>query len=98
MSQAVRQLDLEGIEPAPIEAGIIVPHEWAYGPDYSQYGFAADRLYQYAPGNILNYKTDEQGQMVLMQSWLSAFILCREAGIHVGFPREYDDWLEVPLC
>jgi len=36
MSQVVRQLDLEGIEPAPIEAGIIVPHEWAHGPDYSQ--------------------------------------------------------------
>lgn len=97
MSQVVRQLDLEGIEPAPIEAGIIAPHEWAHGPDYSQYGFAADRLYQYAPGNILSYKTDEQGQMLLMQSWLSTFILCREAGIHVGFPREYDDWSEAPL-
>lgn len=97
MSQVVRQLDLEGIEPAPIEAGIIAPHEWAHGPDYSQYGFAADRLYQYAPGNILSYKTDEQGQRVLMQSWLSTFILCREAGIHVGFPREYDDWSEAPL-
>jgi hypothetical protein len=32
-----------------------------------------------------------------MHSWLSAFILCREAGIHAGFPREYDDWSEVPL-
>jgi endo-1,4-beta-mannosidase len=97
MSQVVRQLDLEGIEPAPVEAAVIVPHEWAYGPDYSQYGFPADRLYQYAPGNILNYRTDPQGQRVLMQSWLSTFILCRQAGIHVGFPREYDGWSEVAL-
>ena len=97
MSQVLQQLDLEDVEPAPIEAGIIVPHEWAYGPDYSQYGFPADSLYQYTPKNILDYRTDQHGQQVLIQSWLSTFILCRQAGIHVGFPREYDDWSEVPL-
>jgi len=97
MSQVLQQLDLEGIEPAPIEAGIIVPHEWAHGPDYNQYGFPADRLYQYAPRNILNYRTDKHWQQVLIQSWLSTFILCRQVGIHVGFPREYDDWSEMPL-
>lgn len=97
MSQVLRQLDLEGVEPAPIEAGVIVPHEWAHGPDYSQYGFPADRLYQYAPRNILNYRTDPRGQRLSVQSWLSTFILCRQAGIHVGFPRECDDWSDVPL-
>jgi endo-1,4-beta-mannosidase len=97
VSQVLQQLDLEGIEPAPIEAGIIVPHEWAYGPDYSQYGFPGDSLYQYAPSNILNYRTDPSGQRSSVQSWLSSFILCRQAGIHVGFPREFDGWSEVPL-
>ena len=97
MSQVLRQLDLEGVEPAPLEAAVIVPHEWAHGPDYAQYGFPADRLYQYAPKNILDYQTDRRGQQVLMQSWLSSFVLCRQAGIHVGFPRECDDWSDVPL-
>jgi hypothetical protein len=32
-----------------------------------------------------------------MQSWLSTFILCRQAGIHVGFPRECDDWSDLSL-
>jgi len=97
MSQVLQQLDLEGVEPAPLEAGIVVPHEWAHGPDYNQYGFPADSLYQYAPKNILNYATDPHGQHVLVQSWLSIFILCRQAGLHVGFPRECGDWTEVPL-
>jgi hypothetical protein len=97
MSQVLRQLDLKGIEPAPIEAGIVVPHEWAVGPDYNQYGFPPDKLYQYAPENILNYRTDARGNRVLIQSWLSTFVLCREAGIHVGFPREADDWSQVQL-
>lgn len=97
MSQVVGQLDLNGIEPAPIEAGVIVPHEWAFGPDYNEYGFAQDKLYQYAPGNILDYRTDHDANRELTQSWLSTFILCRQAGIHVGFPRENDDWSALPL-
>jgi endo-1,4-beta-mannosidase len=97
MSQVVQQLDLNGVEPASLEAGIVVPHEWAYGPDYAQYGFAEDKLYQYSPGNILDYCTDHHANKELTQSWLSTFILCRQAGIHVGFPREYDDWSGLPL-
>ena len=100
MSRVLGQLDLEGIEPAPLEAGIVVPHEWAHGPDYAQYGFPAGTLYQYAPKSILEYgcaNTDHHAQRVLMHSWLSAFILCRQAGLHVGFPRECDDWSGVPL-
>jgi endo-1,4-beta-mannosidase len=97
MSQVLQQLDLEGVEPAPIEAGVIVPHEWACGPDYSQYGFPADSLYQYLPDNILHDRTDRQSQKVLIQSWLSTFILCRQAGLCVGFPREASGWSGVPL-
>jgi endo-1,4-beta-mannosidase len=98
MSQVVNQLDLTGVEPEPLQAGLIVPHEWAHGPDYSQYGFAQDKLYQYAPDNILDYRTDREGNRELIQSWLSTFILCRQAGVQVGFPREYDaGWLDLPL-
>ncbi|MCJ7739392.1 MAG: cellulase family glycosylhydrolase [Anaerolineae bacterium] len=97
ISQVVAQMDLQGIEPAPLEAGIIVPHEWAHGPDYAQYGFAQDQLYQYSPGNILDYHTDHAANTSLMQSWLSTFIMCGQAGIHAGFPRELDDWSGLPL-
>lgn len=92
MSQVLGQIDLEGVEPAPVEAGIVVPHEWAYGPDYRQYDFPADTLYQYTPQDIVNSERDRSGNQWAMQSWLSTFILCREAGIAVGFPREHDDW------
>ena len=97
MRQVVDQMSLDGIEPDLPNAGILVPHEWAYGPDYSQYGFPADRLYQYTPENILNYSTDENGNRQIMQSWLSTFILCRQASIQTGFPREYDDWSGLKL-
>ncbi len=85
-------LDLEGMEPAEEEAGIPVPHEWAHGSDYNEYGFPADSLYQYAPGNILEERTDEAGNARLMQAYLSAFILCRMAGLSAGFPRENGNW------
>lgn len=92
MRQVVDQIELNEVEPDIPNAGILVPHEWANGPDYSQYGFPADRLYQYTPENILNYHTDEDANRQIMQSWLSTFIMCRQAGIQAGFPREYDDW------
>jgi hypothetical protein len=86
-----------GVNWVPARAAMQWPYEWAHGPDYGQYGFPGDRLYQYVPQNILDYQTNRRGQQVLMQSWLSSFILCRQAGIHVGFPRECDDWPDVPL-
>jgi beta-galactosidase len=52
--KVVDQMDLANVEPAKDEAAILVPHEWANGSDYTQYGFPNNTLYQYSPGNILN--------------------------------------------
>ena len=91
--QVMDQLDLAGVEPAKEEAAILVPHEWAYGSDYTQYNFPADTAYQYSPGNILNEHTDQEANARIQQAWLSAYILCRQAGLLAGFPRELDkEW------
>ena len=100
----VAQLDLTGIEPAPAEAGIIVPYEWSkpHG-DFSHFGLTGPE--------IVPYTTTDEGANVSGQSqpnfseentwitgsWLSSFILARRAGLKADFPREYDDWQKRPL-
>lgn len=97
MRQMMDQLNLENINPAIDEAAILVSHEWAHGSDYTQYGFPGDTLYQYTPGDILNEQTNTDANARNMQSWLSTFILSRQAGLAVGFPREFDNWQEQKL-
>lgn len=97
LGQVLQQMDLEGVQPAPIEAGIVAAHEWSHGPDYARFGFPAGGPYQYLPQDVIKNRTDEHASRLLMQCWLSTFILCRQAGLHAGFPREYADWSQVPL-
>ena len=100
----VGRLDLAGIEPAPAAAGIIVPNEWSkpYG-DESRFGLAGPTIVPYT-------STDEGGAVAeqklpdfaeendwLTGSWLSSFILARQAGLKADFPREYSDWHSRPL-
>ena len=96
--KVVDQMDLTGIEPAKEEAAILVPHEWAHGSDYTQYGFPDNTLYQYAPGNILNEANDSEGNAKNQQAWLTTYILCRQAGITAAFPRELANWQDYPLA
>ena len=49
-----------------------MPHEWAYGSDYTQYGFPNNTLYQYAPGNILNEANDYEANAKNQQAWLTS--------------------------
>jgi endo-1,4-beta-mannosidase len=93
----VDQMKMEGIRPATAEAGVLVPHEWSHGPDYTQYGFPADTQYQYSPITILNNKTDVDANARINQAWLSAYILCHQAGLSLGFPRELANWQQYPL-
>lgn len=98
MSQILSQLNLDGIEPEPPQAGILAPHEWAHGLDYREYGFPPDTLYQYVPrDDILHHTTDAPAQEQLTQAWLSALILARQAALPVAFPRENDAWTALPL-
>jgi endo-1,4-beta-mannosidase len=96
-SRVLQHIDFEQVAPPVPEAGIIVPHEWAHGPDYSQYGLSADLPSQYTASDILSGEKDRFGNQLTLKSWLASFILCRQAGIAVSFPRELDDWSKLRL-
>jgi endo-1,4-beta-mannosidase len=102
--KTVGRLDLAGVAPAPAEAGILVPNEWSkpYG-DESRFGLTGPAIVPYT-------STDEGGAVAgqrlpdfseenqwLTGSWLSSFILARQAGLKADFPREYSDWHMRPM-
>ena len=97
-------LELDALQAVPAEAGIVVPYEWSkpYG-DYSHFGLTGPSIVPYT-------STDEGGAVAgqverhlgeenlwLTGSWLSSFILARQAGLQAGFPREYSNWQSSPM-
>jgi endo-1,4-beta-mannosidase len=100
----VGRLDLTGVEPAPAEAGIIVPNEWSkpHG-DFSHFGLTGPEIVPYVStdegGNVAGQSQPrfEEENSWITGSWLSAYILARRAGLKADFPREYDDWQKRPL-
>jgi hypothetical protein len=102
--KVVARLDLTGLEPAPAEAGIIVPHEWSkpHG-DFSHFGLTGPEVVPYTStaegANVAGQSQPNfsEENSWITGSWLSAFILARRAGIKAGFPREYEDWQKYPL-
>ncbi len=96
-SKVLKHIDFEQVEPASPEAGIIIPHEWAHGPDYSQYNLPMDEPSYYVATDILSGEKDSFGNQFAVKSWLSTFILSRQAGITVSFPRELSDWSKLRL-
>jgi endo-1,4-beta-mannosidase len=100
----VAQLDLTGIEPAPAEAGIIVPYEWSkpHG-DFSHFGLTGPEIVPYTTTDeSANVSGQSQPNFSeenawITGSWLSSFILAHRAGLKGDFPREYEDWQKRPL-
>ncbi len=95
-SRIAALLDLRGIQPAPSEAAIIVPHEWAAAQgDFSRLGL------QGAVG--IDYVSNQMGQdsgssnQWLMGALLSSYILSRRSGLKASLPREYGSWQDHPL-
>ncbi len=100
----VGSLDLTGIEPAPADAGIIVPNEWSKPRgDFSHFGLTGPEVVPYV-------STDEGANVAgqsqpsfseenawITGSWLSSYILARRAGMKADFPREYEDWQKRPM-
>ena len=102
--KVVARLDLTGIEPAPAEAGIIVPHEWSKPRgDFSHFGLTGPEVVPYtstdedAAVSGQSQPTFSEENFWITGSWLSAFVLARRAGLKADFPREYDDWQKRPL-
>ena len=103
-SKVTGRLDLEGIEPAPAEAAIVVPDEWtkSYG-DESHFGLTGPEIAPYTSqneggsvaGQALPNQADQNTR--LMGALLSTFILSRRAGVKADLPREYGDWQKYPM-
>lgn len=103
-TQIASQLNLDGIEPAPAEAAIIVPDEWSrpHG-DLSRLGLSVPTPVPYVStqaggvvGGASGRETGEENHW-LTGAWLSALILARRAGLKADFPREYSEWQKHPL-
>lgn len=104
-NRVLDQLDLDGIEPEPAQAALIVPYEWAkpHG-DFSRLGLEGASPIPYVStqdgGSVSGdaADSDSQDNLWLTGAWLSAFILARRAGLSVSFPREYTPWQDHPLA
>ncbi len=103
-SQVVSHLDLSGIAPAPAEAGIVIPDEWAkvHG-DFSRFGLTGPAVIPYvstSDGDAIPGRSQPDPSAAngwLMSSALTSFILARQAGLKADFPREYGDWEKRPM-
>jgi endo-1,4-beta-mannosidase len=105
-SRVVRQMDLEGVEPAPGEAAVIVPHEWSkpHG-DFSHFGLRGPELIPYVsvqdggghPDPVPQVDKAVESNVWLTGALLSSFILARRAGLKADLCREYSDWQSHPL-
>jgi endo-1,4-beta-mannosidase len=103
-SQVVSRLDLTGISPAPAEIGIVIPDEWAkvHG-DFSHMGLTGPAVTPYvsqADGDAIPGRLQPDAGAAnqwLMSSALTSFILARQVGLKVDFPREYSDWDTRPI-
>jgi hypothetical protein len=95
---------LTGVAPAPADAALVVPDEWAkpHG-DFSHFGLSGPEVTPYVslfdadavPGQTpANLGDDIQW---LRSSWLNSFILAHRAGLKADFPREYSDWQTRPM-
>jgi len=102
-TQIIAQMDLTGLLPAPADAGIMVPGEWAKpAGDFSRFGLSGPETLPYvstqdggaAAGH--NPQSGAEENLWLTGSWLSTYILTRRAGLKADFPREYDSWRQRP--
>lgn len=97
-SQLLKQLDLEGIEPANGEAAILVPYEWAkpHG-DMSRLGLSGRGDIPYTSvQDVHGHDSEAENNVWLTGALLSSFILSRRAGFKAELPREHSDWEKYP--
>jgi endo-1,4-beta-mannosidase len=103
-SQVVSQLDLSGVAPAPADIGVVIPDEWVkvHG-DFSHMGLTGPAITPYVSqgdGDAIPGRPQPDTSAAnqwLMSSALSSFILGRQAGLKVDFPREYANWESRPM-
>ena len=103
-AQVVKQLDLQGVSPAPADAAIVIPDEWAkrHG-DFSRLGLTGPEIVPYVSTNDgdavagpVRPRQDNANDW-LMGSAIATFVLAHRAGFKPDFPREYSDWQKRPM-
>jgi endo-1,4-beta-mannosidase len=95
-SALLDRMDLDSLTPAPGEAALIVPHEWARpNGDCSHFGLEGSGAIPYT--SVQDRFDTGAANVWLTRTLLNAFILGRRAGLKVDLPREYSDWLAQPL-
>lgn len=96
-AKTVSGMDLRGVEPAPAEAALLVPGEWAriHG-DLAGLGLPQDGSIPYTSVQDANGSGSDEDNAWLMGGLLSSFILCRRAGLKAEMPRE-EEWKERSL-
>jgi hypothetical protein len=98
-ARIVGRMDLSGVEPAPPDAGILVPYGWSktWG-DFSRFGLTGPAAIPYTSEQdgaaVAGQPPQHAGEwtQALAGAWLSTFISCRRAGLKADFPREQQDW------
>ncbi len=96
-SRTLTRLDLTGLYPAPADAALLIPNEWAKSHgDYGNFGLTGPEIVPYVSVQDSRKYADENNTW-LMGTLLSAFILARRAGLKVDMPREYSKWQSRPL-
>ncbi len=95
-AKVLAQMDFDGLQPAPGEAALIVPHEWAKPQgDFSRLGLSGSGAIPYT--SVQDDWDTGEDNLWLTRALLNAFILTRRAGLKVDIPREYTDWQSHPM-
>ncbi|MEZ5094619.1 cellulase family glycosylhydrolase [Nocardioides sp.] len=99
LARTLRTLPLDGLagDGPVVDAGIMVPFEYASPYDERAYGLEAEPSGPYLPAE--RAWDPERDVKPLVRAWLNAFVLASRAGISAGFPREGLDhaWPDLPL-
>jgi hypothetical protein len=95
-AKVLAQMNFGHIKPAPADAALIVPDEWAkpHG-DFSRFGLSGSSPIPYTSVQD-GFETGE-ANVWITRTLLNAFILGRRAGLKVSMPREYDGWRAHPI-
>jgi hypothetical protein len=101
--QVAARMDLDGLEPAAGDAGILVPDEWSHvRGDESHFGLTGPEVLPYVSvteGGAVNGQPANpyEGNQWLMSATLSAFVLAHRAGLQPVLPRERGHWEQLPM-
>jgi endo-1,4-beta-mannosidase len=95
-SSLLSGMDFSGLQPAPADAALIVPHEWAspHG-DFSHLGLEGPASIPYT--SVQDGFETGAANVWLTGALLNTFILARRAGFKVDMPREYSNWQSHPV-